>query len=353
TSNETTNFSNNIIKDGLPVLERGEITTEGNITEDPLFVNPENNDFRLQLNSLGINAGVNSVVNGDSDILSNPRIYNETVDIGAFEYGLYFDINDVVVAEGDEGTREAEFAVTLLDTLGQPATEQIEVDYTTRDGRATAGEDYTADSGTLIFATGDTELNTGVIVAGDTLPEDNETFFVSLSDATGNAVIRDSQGVGLITNDDLDQAGDSVFRLLNPDIGVHFYTTDVAERDEFIASGNYESEGASFTSVNPDIESSEEVFRFFNETTGVHLYTTDENERDFIRDNLSDFAFEGAVFNAYETEVEKSIPVYRFFNPSVGVHFYTPNAAERDFVAENLSNYESEGIAYYALPLEE
>lgn len=353
TSNETTNFSNNIIKDNLPELERGEIIIEGNIIEDPLFVDPENNDFRLQLNSLGIDAGINTVVNGEEDIENNPRIYNETVDLGAIEYGLYFNINDVTVTEGDEGTTEAEFAITLLDTLDQPATEQISVDYATSDGRANAGEDFESISGTLIFALGDTELNTIVPVTGDTLPETNETFFVSLSEATGNAVIQDSQGVGLIANDDINQAGGTVFRLLNPDVGVHFYTTDVDERDEFIASGNYESEGASFTSVNPSVETSEEVFRFFNETTGVHLYTTDENERDVIRDNLTEFAFEGAVFNAYETQVEGSIPVYRFFNEFLGVHFYTPNAAERDFVEENLSNYESEGIAYYALPLDE
>ncbi len=335
---------------------QGEDESVNNLTEDPLYFDPENNDFRLQLDSPGIDAGDNEAITGigvDTEVRGNLRIYNETVDIGAIEYGLYFNINDVTVTEGDEGTTEAEFAVTLLDTLDQPATEQITVDYATSDGRANAGEDFESTSGTLIFALEDTELNTIVPVFGDTLPETNETFFVSLSEATGNAVLRDSQGVGLIANDDINQAGGTVFRLLNPDVGVHFYTTDVDERDEFIASGNYESEGASFTSVNPSIETSEEVFRFFNETTGVHLYTTDENERDFIRDNLTEFAFEGAVFNAYETPIEGSIPVYRFFNEFLGVHFYTPNAAERDFVEENLSNYESEGIAYYALPLDE
>lgn len=343
-------INNSIIQGGY------EDPGEGNINENPLFFDPENNDFRLRLDSPGIDAGNNEAltnVSENTEVGGNPRIYNEIVDLGAIEYGLYFDINDVTVTEGDEGTTEAEFAVTLLDTLDQPATEQISVDYASSDGRANAEEDFESISGTLIFALGDTELNTTVAVSGDTLPETNETFFVSLSEATGDAVIRDSQGVGLIANDDIDQAGGSVFRLLNPEIGVHFYTTDVDERDEFIASRNYESEGASFTSVNPSIETSEEVFRFFNETTGVHLYTTDENERDFIRDNLTEFTFEGAVFNAYETQVEGSIPIYRFFNEFLGVHFYTPSATERDFVEENLSNYESEGIAYYALPLDE
>ena len=266
---------------------------------------------------------------------------------------MYLDINDVTVTEGNEGTTDATFTVSLRDTLGQPATQQISVDYATVDNTAEAGTDFTNTSGTLVFSPGDTELTVTVPVSTDIQPENDETFFVNLRNATGNAVIRDNQGTGLISNDDINAEGDTVFRLLNPEVGVHFYTTDVEERDEFIASGNYESEGASFTSIDPEAEGAEEVYRFFNATTGVHLYTTEETERDSIRENLSDFAFEGEVFNAYPTEVEGSIPVYRFFNESLGVHFYTPNQAERDSVEANLPNYESEGVAYYALPLEE
>ena len=329
---------------------------EGNISEDPLFNDPANNDFRLRLNSPGIDAGNNEAlanVAETTDVRGNPRIYNQTVDIGAVEYGLYLDINDVTVTEGNEGTTEATFTVNLLDTLGQPATQQISVNYGTADSSANAGTDFTPTSGTLVFSPGDTERTITVPVSADTQPENDETFFVNLANPTGNAVIRNNRGVGLIVDDDVSREGDTVFRLLNLEVGVHFYTTDAAERDEFIASGNYESEGASFTSVDSSAEGAEEVYRFFNATTGVHLYTTEEVERDSIQANLSEFAFEGEVFNAYATEVEGSIPVYRFFNPSLGVHFYTPNEVERDFVEANLPNYESEGIAYYAFPLEE
>ncbi len=41
-----------------------------------------------------------------------------------------------------------------------------------------------------------------VQVNGDTAVEPNETFFVNLSNATGNATIADNQGVGTIVNDD-------------------------------------------------------------------------------------------------------------------------------------------------------
>ncbi len=335
---------------------QGEEGSEGNITEDPLFSDPANNDFRLRLNSPGIDAGDTEAlpnVTEDTEVNGNPRIYNETVDIGSVEYGLYLDVNDVTVTEGNEGTNDATFTITLQDTLGQPAMEQISVAYATADDTATVGTDFTATSGTLIFSPGDIEQTITVPVSTDTLSENDETFLVNLSNPTGNAVVNDNQGVGIISNDDVIREGDPVFRLLNPGVGVHFYTTDVAERDEFIASGNYDSEGASFTSVDPATEGAEEVYRFFNASTGVHLYTTQEKERDFIRDNLSEYTFEGEVFNAYTTEIEGSIPVFRFFNSSLGVHFYTPNAKERDFVEENLPNYQSEGIAYYAFPLED
>lgn len=154
----------------------------------------------------------------------------------------------------------------------------------------------------------------------------------------------------LLTLEDVDNT--IVYRLFNPNAGVHFYTTDASERDEFIATGNYQSEGESYRSVEPSTEGAEEVFRFFNETTGVHLYTTNEVERDVILDTLPDFTFQGARFSAYETEVEGSIPIYRFFEPSIGVHLYTPSEIERDAVQANLPNYNFEGIAYHALPLE-
>jgi hypothetical protein len=85
--------------------------------------------------------------------------------------------------------------------LSAPSTETITVAYATSDGTATAGADYTAASGTLTFAPGETTRTLDVAVLGDTTPEPHETFFVDLSGAT-NATIVDAQGFGSITNDD-------------------------------------------------------------------------------------------------------------------------------------------------------
>jgi len=107
-------------------------------------------------------------------------------------------INDVTVLEGDSGTTNAVFTVTLSAASGQT----VSVNYATADGTATQPADYTSTSGTLTFTPGQTTQTITVPVVGETVPEANETFFVNLSGAV-NATIADNQGVGTITNDDV------------------------------------------------------------------------------------------------------------------------------------------------------
>jgi hypothetical protein len=106
-------------------------------------------------------------------------------------------INNVTVTEGNSGTTNAIFTVTLSATSGQTVT----VNYATANGTAVAPADYTTRSGTLTFTPGTTTQTITVPVVGDTLDEANETFVVNLSGAT-NATIADNQGVGTITDND-------------------------------------------------------------------------------------------------------------------------------------------------------
>ena len=155
-----------------------------------------------------------------------------------------------------------------------------------------------------------------------------------------------------IENVDSVSETDTVYRFLNNDTGVHFYTANETERDAVEDLDNYTFEGASYQGIDPltGADDSLPVYRFLNQDTGVHLYTISETERD-ATEELSNFSFEGEAFSAYASEVEGSIPIYRFFNSVTGAHFYTPSATERDAVVE-LADYESEGIAYYALSIE-
>jgi predicted outer membrane repeat protein len=62
----------------------------GNIHSDPIFMDPGTGDYRLRYNSPGRNAGDNAFVSSDDslDLSRNPRIAEDTVDMGAYEYDL-------------------------------------------------------------------------------------------------------------------------------------------------------------------------------------------------------------------------------------------------------------------------
>ena len=57
----------------------------GNISGDPCFVDAVHDDFRLRAGSPCLDAGSNSFVQSATDLAGNPRISNNTVDMGAYE----------------------------------------------------------------------------------------------------------------------------------------------------------------------------------------------------------------------------------------------------------------------------
>jgi hypothetical protein len=93
----------------------------------------------------------------------------------------------------------ATFTVTLSDTNASalPTT----VNWSTSDGTAAAGSDYTAASGMVTFNPGVTSQPIVVTLTPDTIDEVNETFNINLSNAV-NGLITDNLGVGTITDDD-------------------------------------------------------------------------------------------------------------------------------------------------------
>lgn len=86
-------------------------------------------------------------------------------------------------------------------TLSSPSAGAVTVRYTTADGTATAGADYVATSGRLMFAPGQTQRTVNVPVVNDSSAEGVETLTLRLSGAIG-ARLADAHATGTIVNAD-------------------------------------------------------------------------------------------------------------------------------------------------------
>ncbi|MEM9005210.1 MAG: Calx-beta domain-containing protein, partial [Cyanobacteria bacterium P01_F01_bin.86] len=108
-----------------------------------------------------------------------------------------FSTRDIIFAEGDSGITEAIFTVELSDAHAETVT----VEYATADDSAIADIDYISTSGTLSFAPGEREKTLTVEVIGDEDIENDEQFFLNLSNAS-TGIITTPETTGIIRNDD-------------------------------------------------------------------------------------------------------------------------------------------------------
>ncbi|MDA1257108.1 MAG: SUMF1/EgtB/PvdO family nonheme iron enzyme [Chloroflexi bacterium] len=124
------------------------------------------------------------------------------------EFLLTVSIDDISVQEGDFGSTNAAFTISL----GGPSTNAVSVKYLTAEGTADDSDDFDkVGETTIVFPPGLVSTTVVVLVNGDTTEEGNEIFFVNLVEPAG-VLIGDAQGVCTINNDD-NQAGFSVLEL--------------------------------------------------------------------------------------------------------------------------------------------
>jgi hypothetical protein len=118
---------------------------------------------------------VNLANSTNADIADGQGLGTITDDDAAVTPSL--SINDVAVTEGNSGSTNASFTVTLSSASSSTVT----VDFFTSNGSSAEPGDYTAGNGTVTFAPWPDHSTINVAVNGDTLAEANETFFVNLS----------------------------------------------------------------------------------------------------------------------------------------------------------------------------
>ncbi|EAR21903.1 Calx-beta domain-containing protein [Nitrococcus mobilis] len=180
-------------------------------------------DFNEAFSTVRINAGETSTTFGIRSLADNLTEADESVvvelfnptnavfpdDAGALRAtGVILDddgtgakralfVSPVQLVEGDDGSQQAVFEVTL----SRPSDTAITLDYTTADGSAQAGTDYQALADSLTFAPGETMKAVAVPLIGDTVAEANEFFNLvftptaaianGVEGAVGKAVILD------------------------------------------------------------------------------------------------------------------------------------------------------------------
>ena len=92
-------------------------------------------------------------------------------------------ISDATATEGTDDTIDFEVSLNARDDC-----REVSVDWATADGTATAGEDYTASSGALTFAPGETTKTISVALLDDGESGSGETFTLQLNNVVGHEV---------------------------------------------------------------------------------------------------------------------------------------------------------------------
>ena len=106
------------------------------------------------------------------------------------------------ISISDNSTADESAAIANLTVSLSAASEKtVTVSYTTSDGTASAGSDYTASASSLTFAAGSTSQTIPIAVLADNADENDETIIVTLSNPA-EATISDDTGVLTITDDD-------------------------------------------------------------------------------------------------------------------------------------------------------
>ena len=159
---------------GDPTSQNVTVQVKGDLIGEP------DETFRVQLTAadggdLGRSAAIGTILNDDADI----------------------SINDVTVLEGDSGTSNAVFTVSIIGAVSRTIT----VNYTTAADTAFATSDFLPRSGVLTFAPGTFSRTVTVPIVGDKLNELTEDFFVNLSNPV-NARFVKSVGTGTILDND-------------------------------------------------------------------------------------------------------------------------------------------------------
>ncbi|MCH4190405.1 MAG: glycoside hydrolase family 25 protein [Bifidobacterium tibiigranuli] len=134
----------------------------------------------------------------------------------------------------------------------------------------------------------------------------------------------------------------AVYRVYNPNSGLHHYTTSLGEKNSLVKLG-WKDEGVSFNAAKQGSASGlKPVYREYNPYNGTHNWTLSSAEHEKLvslgwRD-------EGVAWYANPAG---AVTVYRLYNPYSGEHVYTTSAEE--YAKVGAAGWRQEGVAWQGL----
>ena len=158
---------------------------------------------------------------GRGPVTARVRAYSGS-GVSAWTAEVTWDSRPPTLSVFDTAVNEADGSVGFLVTLDPAATGVVTVQYTTVDATAVSPADYTATSGTITFAPGQTRKQTALVpIVNDGEEDTGETFRLVLSSPTGSdanngaAVLGDAEAVATILNSEREAASLTGFTLVD------------------------------------------------------------------------------------------------------------------------------------------
>ncbi|WP_244475643.1 ExeM/NucH family extracellular endonuclease [Methylobacterium sp. Leaf466] len=185
-------------------------------------------------------------------------------------------VADVAIAEGDAGTTQVVFTVSL--DAPAPAG-GVAFDIATGEATATAGSDYVAAATGLTIAAGQTSATFAVTVNGDTVFEPAESFGVSVTNVVG-ATVADGEAVGTLLNDETPPTigGIAVYDAAPSLTGTQGAAPVATNALQLVRLGAYATTDDAATGDAPNAE----VVAYDATTASLYVQNTNENRIEIV-----------------------------------------------------------------------
>ncbi|MDH3583608.1 MAG: hypothetical protein OER86_05275, partial [Phycisphaerae bacterium] len=152
-----------------------------------------------------VNGQIQAVSSGDTEGTANIVITATDLQGNSVQDAFSIDIVVPEITLADVLVGENAGTATITLDLSHSSSDTISIDYTTTNGTAEAGSDYTAKANTLTFNPGQVQRQIDISLSSDALLEFNETFTVDFSNLAGLATMPEMTATVTIDDADSDQ----------------------------------------------------------------------------------------------------------------------------------------------------